>query len=264
MKTDLFIVSCLKHRHWLEYCLASITKFARGFERVVVLVPDTEGPAFSELCLKHNAHLRVGREPAGKGHLWQCLQKCRADEHCAGADFVMHLDSDCIFRQPVTPEDFFQDGKPVLLIEEYASLEKQFPGFPWRPVVEATLGRPVRYETMRAPGMVNPIGIYADVRQAVVRAQDEPFDDYVLSCQNQFPQTFCEFNTIGAIALEEPWVHRYEVRDVVGDGWPAQKIIQGWSHATLDQPVSISLDGKATTTTGRELFGKILNHETHP
>lgn len=259
MRTDIFIVTCLKHRDWLEYCLQSITKFATGFGAIVVLVPDVEGIQFSELCLKHNARLRVGREPVGKGHLWQCLQKCRADEHCPEADFIFHIDADCIFREPVSPSDYFQDGKPILLIEEYASLERQFPGFPWRPVVEAALKRPVKYETMRRPGMVNPRAIYGATRQEVVRAVEDDFDSYVLSCKPDFPQGFCEFNTIGAVALEPPWRDEYRFHDVGKNGWPRQRVIQLWSHASLDQPISVWLDGKEVKTSGRELCGRILN-----
>lgn len=261
MRTDIFLVSCGKDYRWAEYCLASISKFARGFGSVIVLVPVEDGPKFSELCLKHNARLRIGREPVGKGHLWQCLQKCRADEHCREADFILHIDSDCIFREEVTPDEYLRDGKPVLLIEEYTRLEKQFPGFPWRPVVERALGRPVHYETMRRHPMVNPRAIYGATRQAVVRAVDLPFDDFVLSCKPDFPQGFCEFNTIGAVALEPPWNMQYEFIDVGRVPYPRHKVIQLWSHGPLDQTQNIWLDGKQVDVIPIELIRKTLGIE---
>lgn len=261
MRTDIFIVSCLKHRAWLEHCLASIRKFAQGFGETVVLVPDTEAGEFVELCAEQRALLRVGREPPGKGHLWQCLQKCRADEHCPGADFIFHIDSDCVFCEPVTPADYFEGDKPVLLIEEYASLERQFPGFPWRPVVEKALKRPVKYETMRRQGMVNPIGIYAATRQEVVRAIEEPFDEFVMAQKNEYPQTFCEFNTIGAVALEPPWRDRYHFRDVVKEGWPPHKIIQFWGHRAPDLSQNTWVLGKQVEVVPLNLIRHLLGNE---
>lgn len=259
-KVEIFIVTHARDARYMRHCLRSIEKFASGFSGVTVLVPERDRHVFAPLIATTcGAKLRLGDEPPGKGHLWQCLQKCRADEHCPEADFIFHTDSDCIFREPVSPSDYFHEGLPVLLYESYASLQRQFPGFPWRPVVEAALKQPSHFEFMRRPGMVNPRGLYGMTRNAIAKAHG-PVDEYVLSCKPDYPQGFCEFNTLGQIA----WHHfhnAYHWINVEREPWPHQKILQLWSHGGLDEEQTVWIDGKQRRVKPQDLIREVLGPE---
>ena len=51
------------------------------------------------------------------GYLAQQITKLYADTWCKG-DYVLHIDSDCVFYKEFSPDCFFIDGKPVLLREK--------------------------------------------------------------------------------------------------------------------------------------------------
>lgn len=249
MTTEIFIVSFRRDFEYLKFCLRSIVKFATGFSGVTVLVPDQDYQLAEQLFIDLNADFKFpatlahGAEWPERGHLWHICQKLRSDEWCPKADFICHLDSDCVFREPVTPDDYFVDGKPVLLIEEYAGLEKQFPGFPWRRCVEKALKEPVKYETMRRHPMVNPRGLYPAVRNLVESRQGMPFDEYVIAQRWTFPAGFADFNTLGAVALMPPWKDQYHFIEVGGDRkWPHSKLIQFWAHTGLEIPQDVWVD----------------------
>lgn len=245
MNTEIFIVSHAKDAEWLNYCLQSIRKFATGFSGVTVVAPETDIMIMGGICGANGAHLRMfDQAPQPKSHLDHNVQKCSADKHCPQAEFICHVDSDCVFREPVCPEDYFVNGKPVLLIEKYARLEKQFPGFPWRHVVEKTLRRRQLWETMRRHPMVNPVGLYPDVRYAVERVNGKPFREYVLEQKPDYPSGFAEFNTMGAVIMETNWKDAYHLIDVGENPYPHSKLIQFWSHGAVEKPQQIWLDGK--------------------
>lgn len=246
MKVEILIVSWLKDLVWLEYNLKSIHKFATGFSGVTLLVPDVEAYGFGRAALhdlvkdlKVAFYMRTP-DPA-KWHLDHQVAKCFADIYCPDADFILHTDSDCVFTEPVTPEDYFVDGKPVMLIEEFARL----PGNPWQKPTEKALGMPVPFETMRRHPQVNPRGIYADLRERIETVHGVPFRDYVLAQKADFPWGFSEHCTIGAFALRTRWKDAYLWIDV-GAGWqrPPDKLAQFWSHSPPHLPQDLPSGGR--------------------
>ncbi len=54
--------------------------------------------------------------------------------------------------------------------------------------------------------------VYRATRDAVEKYTGKPFNEYVLSGKNTFPQTFCEYNTIGAV-VHESFAHLYTMVD---------------------------------------------------
>lgn len=262
MNTTIFIISHKKDFPWLQFCLKSIIKFSSGFDKTMVLVPSIDFDVCVGMVRKlpdFPISVQCGDQPLQPlCHLWHNIQKCRADEWCSTADFILHIDSDCIFRESVKPEDYFVDGKPVLLYEEYARLEKEFPGFPWRSRVERALRRPVRYEFMRRHPMVNPRGVYKATRDEVEKAQHMPFDQYVLKQKPDYPAGFAEFNTIGAVAWEPPWHDQYHWIDVGKEPWPRSKIIQFWSHGSMQQHQNLWLDGKQISVIPADMITQVL------
>lgn len=234
MQTQILILSYLHDKPWLHYCLRSIQKFARGFSGTTVVVPTDEASEFASMVAGFGMKLVTYQRDPRRSH-WhldaQC-QKCHADEYCPNADFVLHTDSDCIFSEPVTPEDYFLDGKPVMVIEDY----KRMPSSPWKPVTERIMGRPVQFEFMRRHPQVNPVGVYRHMREFLSQLHRMPFDLLVLSQKPDFPWGWTEHNIIGAFAYYTPaWHEKYEWWEVPKRPVPHEKLSQFWSLGPIDK-----------------------------
>ncbi len=234
MKTSILIVSWLQDLPWLKYCLRSIEKFATGFHETVVLVPHQEATWFNNLLVlpksaRYATYPRVTDK--AKFHLHHQAMKCHADAWCPTADFVLHMDSDCVFSEPVTPEDYFVYGKPVMLIEPYKNLVNN----PWQEPTQKALKRVVEWETMRRHPQVNPAEVYVDLREHMHQLHNMTLESYVLTRKAEYPWGFSEHCTIGAYAYE---YHRnlYHWIDVSKHPRPHSKLIQFWSHSPPDKP----------------------------
>jgi len=160
----------------------------------------------------------------------------------------LHTDSDCVFTEPVTPEDYFWIQlmsppiyQPVMLIEEFSRLS----GNPWQRPTELALGQTVKFETMRRHPQVNPRGIYADMRGHMEHWHSMPFTKYVMAQKADFPWGFSEHCTIGAFALySHLWRDKYHWIDVAKDPRPKDKLAQFWSHSQPDKPQDLPSGGR--------------------
>lgn len=237
MNVEIFIVSYLKDKPWLEYCLRSIDRFCGFFSGVTVLVPEQEVEKFKDLHLSnHEFRLRSydRNYPESHWHLGHQVEKCFADKWCPDANYILHTDSDCIFTEPVTPEDYFVGSHPVLLIESYNHM-----GFSnWKLQTEQVMGETPRYETMRRHPAVHHRGVYPDLRAHVERVQHKGFREFVMSRKADFPWGFSEFNALGQIALSAKWSPDYEFIDVELRNRPHDKIHQFWSHWGVDGTIT--------------------------
>lgn len=234
MSVEIFIVTYWKDAEWLAWCLKSIQKFASGFSGVTVACPSRDFHVIEPIVKAHGAKIAGYEEVEGKGMVQHMALNCMADEYVF-SDYALHMDSDCIFIEPVTPEEYFRDGKPVLLIEEYEHFRESHPGvYYWKYCTEEALGRPVLYETMRRHPAVHPRGVYPKVRAAVERHQKKSFFDWAIEGKNDFPQSWSEFNLIGAVALEE-CKDDYYWWDLGKEPWPKCKLAAFWSHGGLER-----------------------------
>lgn len=252
--TEIFIVSCAKHFDWLEYCLQSIGKFARGFSGVTIIIPGPDAPLAIQRFFGRDFGLPVDQTPfrwpnlepewEGKGMLWHMAQVMKADEWCPQADFILHTDSDCLFIEPVTPEDYFVNGKPVLYHERFKSLGKKHPEvLRWQEVVQKCVTFPVTQETMRRHPAVHPHKTYLKSRVEIAFKTRIAWDSYIKNQRNEFPQTFCEFVTLGNVGMHY-FPHDYHLMDMETTPWPHQKIAQFWSHSPPHIPQAPLVNGK--------------------
>jgi hypothetical protein len=160
--------------------------------------------------------------------------KCKADEICPIADFILHIDSDCVFTDNVTPDDYFVNGNPVLLYQSYESLFRLQGGATggygnWQNVTSIALGWKVLNETMRRHPSVHYRGIYKDMRDFITKRFGS-FDEYVLSRKDIYPQGFTEFNTLGSFVekFHNDKYHWINVEEPANR--PKDKVLQNWSH----------------------------------
>lgn len=251
MRMDILIVSYLKDLPYLELNLRSIEKFCSGFGSTIVLVPMDETGGFRWFLKSFRVEMKYYNRnvPSSHWHLKHQAEKCHADRWCPSADLVLHTDSDCMFREPVTPEDYLVNEKPVMLYEAYSRLPKEVP---WKSVTEAVLRQPVEFEFMRRHPQVNPVGVYPRLRAHIEKVQNQDFDKFVMSRKPGFPWGFTEHNTIGAFAYYDPEFHeKYHWHDAA-QGTPHEKLIQFWSGSGIHTPQDISHGGRYTPATFAE------------
>lgn len=231
MNTEILIVSYKRDFRYLKYCLRSIAKFATGFSTRLV-VPNQDFEEAVELARHHdpNACVVSGDEWPGKGMLWHMYVIMCADEWCPTADVICHMDSDCVFMEPVTPDEYVKNGKPLLLYESFASLgPKAEEIMKWQVCTRNNLPFEPLYETMRRHPEVYGRKLYARARTLMQQKTGKTVEQYMREQVNEFPQTFCEHVTLGNVAIHE-FPDDYEFYDLAKNPWPKSKLHQGWSH----------------------------------
>lgn len=197
----LFMVTYGKDLEWAELSLRSIKKFGTGFN-TTILVPSQDYEAFKVLKEKYDFDLRDFRELPGMGFVHHLAEKCHADLWCPHDEWIAHIDADCIFGEPFSPETFKLAGKPILLRERYDDMISHPHRYGWRETVFNATGYDCEWETMvRHPGIFHR-KTYRTLRNLVELRHGMPFYQYVVRQKNDFPQTFAEFPALGVCALE--------------------------------------------------------------
>ena len=204
MTTDIVIRSYHGDFKWLGYALKSINMRAKGFRDIHVIVPEGQGHA-----LKHLTVEKVHECPVySDDYLGQQITKLMADTY-TDADYILHFDSDTIFTQDVTPENFVVDGKTIQYHEPYSKL----PGCPWQPIVAEVLGWTPENEFMRRFPFVYPRWIYRKLRGFLEEKYFVPIERMIMERPYR---SFSEFNIIGEYAWTK-YHDQFEWRDPLTD-----------------------------------------------
>ena len=215
MKTDIFIRSYRNDFEWLKYCLKSIRKFCKGFNNVHIAVPNEDVSALDFL----EGEIVHGVCDSCEGYLAQQVTKMHADNYC-DADYVLHVDSDCLFFKETHPEEFFEYGKPIILYETDIVT-------PWPQIAMITLGWLDEKEYMRRLPIIYPRWIYKEFRKWIKQNQKHDLETWI--CSQPF-RSYSEFNTLGQ------WAYRYH-NDKFSWLKPEEKekyIIQHWSWGGVE------------------------------
>ena len=201
MATDILIVSYYRDAKRLEYCLRSVDKYARQFRQTVVVYPRRDEVILHPICSAHPNVRQAMFDEEGDGHLWQNVIKTEADLF-SDADFILHLDSDSVFTERITPLDVSTDGKADVFYGRYGDFKSVPPHVPWKQVTENAIGREVEVETMRRFPIMYPRWLYGATRKVVENANEKPFREFVFTAPRLGPawHAYCEFNTLGAVA----------------------------------------------------------------
>lgn len=234
-KMDIFIVSYARDFRYLKYCLRSIDKFATGFYRLHLLIPTRDIRALDHetdfgKVRRGEWFLHPFEEWGSKGMLHHLYLEMMADKYAYGADFILHTDSDCVFTDYVSPEDYLVNEKPVLMYASYDWLEtKQANLRMWQECVSNALGWTPKNEFMRRHPAVHYTQVYEKARSTIERHTGKTMLEYIRNGRNEFPQTFAEYPTLGEIA----WTNfnsMYHWINQETEPFPNSKIHQCWSH----------------------------------
>jgi hypothetical protein len=191
----------------MRYSLESLQKYGKGFAGVTIVVPTWDVAKFLQFERYSTPECPVliknFLEYPGKGFVHHLAMKCYADVFSPEADFILHMDPDCLFSAPVSPDDYLVDGKPVLVIESFDLLSRYFKERAyWKIGVDETLRIDAKYETMCRHPAIHLKETYSGMRRRVEAMHLTPFIDFYIKGQNKFPQNRSEFPVLGAYALE--------------------------------------------------------------
>jgi hypothetical protein len=215
----IFIKTWKNDLKWLKYCLKSIDKYGSGFEVLIVADWDCKSEIESWSLTKEVVHYC---RPNFDGYLYQQYIKLRAFDY-TDSEFILFMDSDCIFTEPTKPEDFFTDGKPNMLMTPYEDIpEVMF----WKEATDKATGLDVKYEFMRRNGLVYH-------RSTLVGLWLSYSDKFFNQLKRTKNRQFSEFNIIGAYAFEfeQEKYNFVNTRDSI----PHHPVKQFWSWSGLNE-----------------------------
>jgi len=256
MKSALLWVTYKKDLPFFEFSLRSYQKFASGFSYTKVIVPLEDVDAFKAVCDPAGVVVAGIGEPPGKGMLMHMAMQMLGETHFpSDADFIFHIDADCVFNQPTTPRDYLPGDKPLICFREWDALLTRpveqdeiqtFMGFTgrtidfnrgaylWKFAADFALGFASQRQTMTMMPVVHRREVYARARAILQRRFNTDIISHILQGRNEWPQTFCEFETLGAVA-HRYFGDRYHWHELYKQGtYPVRNVMQTWSHGGLD------------------------------
>jgi len=276
MTHQVLIASYKKDFEWLAPNLTTLRRFSKGFLPPVISV-SSEDAAEARALVKNvypEAEVWVKDGRPGLGNLRAQVSMMLGDMLCAKADYIWLVGSDCVVSSEFTPEPFFRNGKPVMLINSYEELLTYAPGIePWRVGTTNALGFEPQYEYMRRLPLIYPRELFALVRRHIESVHGKTFEDYVYDVgayaqksNRSDAANFSESNVMGAFAHRfmegsYEWVNLDS--DYAGEmAKLPSPMIQFWSHGGLDTVADVRFtygDGQTTFgQTPRRVIQQIL------
>jgi Family of unknown function (DUF6492) len=233
MNVDIFIRTYHKDLPWLKYCLKSIAKFCSGFNQIHITLPFKDYLEIKRWNLTREQVHQV--KESGEGYLAQQVSKLYADLYCK-ADYILYVDSDCHFTQPAKPEDYFIDGKPVMLITTYEELGDQVP---WQRITEKALKMKCPFETMRRLPLIYPRDLLPKFRAYMKAQHGMELEEYVMT---QPHREFSEFNALGAWAYEFERDRFHWINTAEAETFPPSRLVQDWSWGGITKEKRLNLE----------------------
>lgn len=126
-------------------------------------------------------------------YLGQQVTKLYADL-LTDSDLICHVDSDCIFRRPTTPDDLAPGGVPRIYSRPVEELPRHWP---WTAPTDEFLGWATTHDFMQCPPFTYPAWLYREVREWSMKTKGVELAEWVL---RRPPRGFSEFNVLGAYA----------------------------------------------------------------
>lgn len=217
---DIFYKSYSKDYKLLKYSLLSLIKNVKGYNNIVILIPQGELDLFNSIVttLPEKTIVKTVKEE-GEGYLFQQYCKLTAHNHCL-SEYILYADSDCIFDREIDLNEYIKDDKPEILYTHYSKVGD---AICWREPTSKLLRNEQEFEFMRRNCLI--------YHRATIGRFNHLFPDIKETVLNS--KRFSEFNALGAYAFAfEKDIYTF----VNTDNWEYTypKAEQLWSHATKD------------------------------
>lgn len=208
MEIDILIRSYRNDFGWLGYCLRSIHRNLKGYRDIHLIVPNCDLGGVSHLT-QEKVH---GTEDRMEGYLAQQVTKLRAHFY-SDADFIIHVDSDCIFHRKADCNEMIEDGKAIVLREEIET--------PWNKITEEVLGWYDPFEYMRRMPIIYPRWAYINFNAWMEEKHGNNIENIVAGRPYR---SFSEFNAMGQFLHKHwedkiVWKHPSEVKTMCKQYW---------------------------------------------
>jgi len=214
---DIFYKTYINDIEWLKYSLKSLAKHVKGYNNIVIIVPNKE--LLNGVDLPERTIVKEVNE-YGSGYLFQQVCKIQAHKYC-DAEFIFFSDSDCIFDHDINVQDFVSDGKPEILYTHYSKVGD---AVCWKKPTETFIKERVDYEFMRR----NCLIYHRSTLEAIEIY--EPNLEYIIMNSERFS----EYNAIGVYA----WTYekdKYNFTDTDNWTYTPPKAIQYHSYTEFEK-----------------------------
>lgn len=216
-KVSIFIRTYKRDIAWLDFCLQSIHANLKGWDEIVVAVPEGQ-----EDHLRHlGSERRVVTPYFREDYVGQQVAKLQAHRHVTG-DYVFFVDADVIFLPGADVRALLDGDRPVVGKRRYTSLAHEgSPSLKWQAVVADFFGSTPEWEYMRGHGC----RLY---RTDTLKALADEFPGLEGYARGVHKRRFSEFNLLGYFAeSREP--ERYRFVDDESARLPDSRTRQFWT-----------------------------------
>ncbi|CBJ30864.1 hypothetical protein Esi_0218_0031 [Ectocarpus siliculosus] len=216
--------TCARDAKIFSTSIATVIEHLSGAFEVVVVVVEADVALFESIVQPLRTAVTfpirvIGEPELMDGNVQQAYSKLRADLYTEG-EYVLHLDSDAVVFEDVTPAHVFHDGMPVQPFRRYReeeTLEGWATTLCWQNGTSFAVGEDVAHEFSIFNAHVYPRSMYPAAREFIEQRHGMSFVDFLAtrrgSCMH--PNTMAEwtaderammfsgFNFIGAYL----WYH---------------------------------------------------------
>jgi hypothetical protein len=179
----------------MKYLLESIEIFWPRFLGSIILVLDAGDQIILEHLLPrrptHHYVIAFEHTPCLPGRVFNQYSYLNLDRHSI-ADYVVTVDSDCIFHSPATPDLIFRQGKVILL------LSRTFQRDIWLKSVNAMLGAGM-YDGhyMVTQPVTFSLSTFSSFRQWFYESKGKCYEDQLSQLSSDNYQDFCWMCQLG-------------------------------------------------------------------
>ena len=217
-KVSIFIRTYKRDIAWLDFCLQSIERNLKGWDEIVVCVPEGQ-----ESHCRFVKNARVVTSPVfHEDYVGQQVAKLQAHRYVSG-DYVLFVDSDVIFLPGADVRNFLDGNRPIIGKWRYASMiAGGEAGAKWQAAVTRLFGEIPQWDYMRGHGA--RLYHVETLRKFGLHFPD--LQSYAHSINNR--RQFSEFNFLGFFAEKYEGEH-YKFCDIEHESLPPQGSRQFWT-----------------------------------
>lgn len=189
MICDIFIRTYDKDVKWLDFCIKSIHKYAKGFQDIIIVYPHD-----SIHCCNYSKNSFAIKEICSDGYIDQQLTKLKADEFCKeNTSHILFVDSDCCFYDYFSPETYLLNNDPVICVTPYSNINPI--ALIWKEVTSNILNKEIEYEFMRRQPLMYRRSAIHDFKKWFSEYKNISIEEYMRNVKERYVS---EFNLLGA------------------------------------------------------------------
>jgi hypothetical protein len=185
----------------LGFLLKSIDKYCKDLNEYVVVCRERCRSEIAPVVSRHSRFKLSICPEYDFDYIGQQITKLRSHLY-TDCDFVIHVDSDCIFVKQFDLAAHFFGGLPVLYHREYDYFYREKVEMPWQYVTSKFLCRQVDYEFMALFPLIYPRRLYLDLEEWFCGIHGFGYEG--IEPRLKIRHEFSEFNLMGAFSYYRP------------------------------------------------------------